>query len=559
MDRGLICSVREVVPAVVAITSTALPVIEPEPPTSFLDVLREWGSTWMWDSLRLIGDDDWLIQSIQAGSCIAVTDGSYIKELHPNLSSAAFVLECTEGRGRIVGSFPEQSVDACAYRAELLGLLAIHLILAAINKIDTRMQGRVSIISDCLGALMKAADLPPNRIPSKCRHSDILKNIMLHCTNLSFDCNYAHVKAHQDDSVQYHKLSRAAQLNCWADITAKNVIWGLAGEQLPIQRVFPLEPVAVYIGKEKMTSDTGPRLRFWAHKHLARAFYEEARVLNNDQFDEVDWESVHSALYSVPRLFQVWACKQVNNIAGTNHNQAKYKPAHNPICPSCDEEVETCGHVLLCQEAGRVDVFYGSIKLLDDWLRTSHTDNGLRQCIVDYAKGRGSTSMFDIARHRGARFQNMAASQDAISWRRFMEGMISKEIIAVQKRYTAISGSKLSIENWAQGLVIKLLECAHGQWLYRNVQVHNAVSRLKAVERKEELQREIEHQVMLRGTGLDEQDRYLLEINVGDLDTSSGEDQYYWLLAIRAARVDRRLKEMQVADNASEHTRRRRA
>ena len=106
---------------------------------------------------------------------------------------------------------------------------------------------------------------------------------------------------------------------------------------------------------------------------------------------------------------------------------------------------------------------------------------------------------------------------------------------------------------------MKLLEITHGQWLYRNVQVHDTVSGLKAEERKEELEREIEHQVMLGGTGLDEQDRYLLEINVGGLDTSSEEDQYYWLLAIQAARVNRRLKEMQVADNAREHTRRRRA
>ena len=60
----------------------------------------------------------------------------------------------------------------------------------------------------------------------------------------------------------------------------------------------------------------------------------------------------------------------------------------------------------------------------------------------------------------------------------------------------------------------KLLEITHGQWLYRNMQVHDDVSGLKAVERKEELQREIEHQVMLGGTGLDEQDRYFLEINV---------------------------------------------
>ena len=53
---------------------------------------------------------------------------------------------------------------------------------------------------------------------------------------------------------------------------------------------------------------------------------------------------------------------------------------------------------------------------------------------------------------------------------------------------------------------------------------------------------------MFGGTGLDEQDRHLLEINVEDLDTSSGEDQYHWLLAIQAARVDRKPKELQVAD-----------
>ena len=91
------------------------------------------------------------------------------------------------------------------------------------------------------------------------------------------------------------------------------------------------------------------------------------------------------------------------------------------------------------------------------------------------------------------------------------------------------------------------------------MQVHDAVSEIKVVKRRKKLQREIEHQMLLGGTQLDEQDRYLLEMNVGDIETSSGEDQYYWLLAIRAARVDRRLKEMQVAINAREHARRRRA
>ena len=167
--------------------------------------------------------------------------------------------------------------------------------------------------------------------------------------------------------------------------------------------------------------------------------------------------------------------------------------------------------------------------------------------------------MAHLAWGKGARFEKLARSMDSIGWRRYMEGMMLAEFLAIQSHFVDFGRCSLSVDIWAKGLVMKLLEITHGQWLYRNVQVHDAVSGLKAVERKEELQREIEHQILLGGTGLDEQDRYLLEINVGDLETSSGEDQYYWLLAIRAARVDRKLKEMQRASDAREHTGRRRA
>ena len=54
---------------------------------------------------------------------------------------------------------------------------------------------------------------------------------------------------------------------------------------------------------------------------------------------------------------------------------------------------------------------------------------------------------------------------------------------------------------------------------------------------------EIENQIALRGGGLDEGDRYLLEINLDDLETTSGETQAYWLLAIIAAREWRILTE----------------
>jgi hypothetical protein len=231
---------------------------------------------------------------------MAVTDGSYIKEAYHSMSSAAFVLECTAGSGRIVGSFPEQSLAACAYRGELMGLMAIHLILLAANKVERDLPGRVTIYSDCLGALGKVAHLPHNRIPTRSRHSDILKIIMVNCQDLSFTCAYSHVLAHQDDELAYHLLSRPSQLNCVMDAHAKNVIWGFEGCRLPPQDIFPLEPVAVFVDGEKMTSDTGDAIRFWAHKALARETFAKLGILYVEQFDEVAWRFVYDTLHEVP-------------------------------------------------------------------------------------------------------------------------------------------------------------------------------------------------------------------------------------------------------------------
>ena len=133
-QSGDICTTR-IVGHYRTVTSSIPASWPPDPPKCLLDVLIKWDCIWMWKSLRLIEDDNWLEESIAAGKCIAVTDGSYIRELYPELCSAAFIIECTEGRGLIVGAFPEQSAAASAYRGKLLGILAIHLILLASNTV----------------------------------------------------------------------------------------------------------------------------------------------------------------------------------------------------------------------------------------------------------------------------------------------------------------------------------------------------------------------------------------------------------------------------------------
>jgi hypothetical protein len=51
------------------------------------------------------GGMEWVSEAIQNRSLVAVTDGLYIRQLYPNLCSAAFILECAKGHGKIIGSF----------------------------------------------------------------------------------------------------------------------------------------------------------------------------------------------------------------------------------------------------------------------------------------------------------------------------------------------------------------------------------------------------------------------------------------------------------------------
>ena len=127
-----------------------------------------------------------------------------------------------------------------------------------------------------------------------------------------------------------------------------------------------------------------------------------------------------------------------------------------------------------------------------------------------------------------------------------MEGMISRELVEIQKYALIESESRMSVETWAKGLVIKLLEITHGQWLYRNVVVHDKTTGDLASRRKEEIRDALEEQLVLGEEELAEEDRFLLKINLDDLDHSTGEEQTYWLLALQAAKEARQLRLQQI-------------
>ena len=169
-------------------------------------------------------------------------------------------------------------------------------------------------------------------------------------------------------------------------------------------------------------------------------------------------------------------------------------------------------------------------------MQEAGTDPDLMDCIAEYAYSRGGRTMLEICNGLGEAFQMMARDQDEIGWRRFMEGMICAKMQHIQSEYHRSEGTATSPERWAKGVVLKLLEATHGQWIYRNVQIHDNIAGTRATLRKEEIQWDIEEQMEMGTTGLLKEDQWMMKVNLGDMENSSGEKEEYWLLAIRAAR-----------------------
>jgi hypothetical protein len=87
-----------------------------------------------------------------------------------------------------------------------------------------------------------------------------------------------------------------------------------------------------------------------------------------------------------------------------------------------------------------VEALQVTIKLLDQWTKWRGTDPDLRDCLYEYAMGRGGVTMEEICEenHYDQWYRLMARAQDEIGWRQFMEGMICKEIKQIQMTYAGL-------------------------------------------------------------------------------------------------------------------------
>ena len=118
-----------------------------------------------------------------------------------------------------------------------------------------------------------------------------------------------------------------------------------------------------------------------------------------------------------------------------------------------------------------------------------------------------------------------------------MEGMISKKLVCMYEDFHTLTGEGITTLSWASQLVVRLLEVTHGQWIYRNVQVHDDQQGLLRTREKEAIQQQIEAEMELGFENFLPMDKGLADITLEDLESNDGLHQEYWLIAVKTARA----------------------
>jgi hypothetical protein len=100
---------------------------------TFWTYLKSLGGELMWDNIQggKMGVK-WIRTALTDGSFIGVTDGSYDRVRAKYVSGSGWVICCTKTRHLLQGLFFETSPKAGSYRGELLGLVALHTMIAGV-------------------------------------------------------------------------------------------------------------------------------------------------------------------------------------------------------------------------------------------------------------------------------------------------------------------------------------------------------------------------------------------------------------------------------------------
>ncbi len=224
-------------------------------------------------------DAPWLATGLSAGTLIWVTGGLYDRKRAKDLCRVRWIILCTQTKLHLTRTFWERSQSVSSYRAEMLGLYAMHTLAQATQEYYHLHCWSATLCCDNKKALYMS-HFHRRRIKQSAKCADIHRIFRAIEAKSSRKFTYRHIYSNMDKYLPWERLSLIQQMSCVCDTLAKAALTTAINSghyQHPTQ-FLPRENTALVVWGEKITGDISQIVRFHASKEVARKHLQNRRV-----------------------------------------------------------------------------------------------------------------------------------------------------------------------------------------------------------------------------------------------------------------------------------------
>ena len=461
-------------------------------------------SEWETKYMKLWGDIEMggysfhdIMVFISTGKLLVATDGSNKWRYGVAAWGLAFASNNIEVRGRQL--VRAQKRDANSTRSEIVAVLTVVSFLEFVRRKFQhweRNKKPIKIYIDSQSAISSALktwkpvmkNVLANDMDVRLELAWVLKQ-----TDIKFQ--FCKVKSHQDSKKNIEDLTRAEKLNVQVDEFASE-FYETKEFKEQIQYVekmefFTAQKLALRIFDITPVSNIAQQMVDFKLGHQVEEYIAKKMHLRTSMMKYIDWKGLLDASNCFSRPQRLSMCKMFHQHWHTMRVSHRNKEAEVDICPLCKEKVETCDHVIKCEEPSIVAFRNELLLQFKKNLKCLQTQPVLERKIIILIRKwiQGYPIRITVAENE---IDNAINDQIRLGVENMRKGIISEKLRAVQENYySSIDCNKkyFTGDYWAKRVIIELMTFSKEMWLKRCEIVHeldthtlNKRTRMKARE-----------------------------------------------------------------------------
>ena len=432
-------------------------------------------------------------QSIENGTAIAVSDGSYRDS---GIGTASWIIASSNKKDYITAGAisPGPASIQHSYRSETLGLLGILEELDNFCNEHNITDGTCVIACDGISALKQVQSLYKDILHTRFTSCDLLSACVKLKEKIPIKLVFTHVKAHQDDKEDFDTLSYPAQLNVIMDSLAKDLSASTNIEECinltPHHHSFILPQYKsqyIYQFVKKSLAQT------IAHDKAINYWIEKGRMTESGA-KLINWTSHGHARKSTNLTKQRSIVKWASECLGTGKNMVRWGLRYKGHCPFCNFPIEDTKHILQCQHESPQKAWKTILGQFKSKLSAIQTNKYLLSSILKEINAWRNKKQYPSLHNLDYELSNAIRDQRIIGWKLFLEGLVAHPIIKYQERYYKSISSRRSINLWTTKLIRNGWKIITTIWTNRNNYLHQE-SIIQDMEGKEILHETIKNEL----------------------------------------------------------------